>query len=286
MEKFSEKSFNHITSLQDELEEIFQGLKDHGFEFDLSSYYTNKEFNTISSRILDKIDFYYYGFEICLKRNVSEEKSHQWNGSLFYESDISLIDEIYRSIGRLKSEYPSYMVYYNFRNTNEINIRVIIGKNENTEISYNFEKLKKLVLEFSDIQVSGYKVINPTISGDQFSFSIVLTQDGYNSFRDESLKSKNKIISNENHYVKFFDKAFGILINFFNKDPKIKPRLFQEDGFRKRGFISYMDDSGVVYNIVEVKMSINDLRQISIGKFLSNKTLEVYRSGYLSISIK
>lgn len=286
MEKFSEKSFNDIISMQEELEEIFQSLKDHGFEFNLSTYYTNREFSTISSRILDRIDFYYYGFEISLRRSVSEENSHQWNGSLYYESDISLIDDIHNSIGRLINEYPDYKVYYNFRDTNEINIRVIMGKNENKEILYNFEKLRKLVSRFSDIEVDGYRVHCETASGGRsFSFPITLTKDGYDLFSSKSLTSKDKIISNEEYYVKFFDKALEILKGFLIVDPKIKLRVYEDDGFRKRGFISYVDGKGVVCNIIEIRLSISDLVQVQVGKFLSKKTLEVYQEGCLFVKI-
>ena len=225
MDKFSEKNFDYSLEIREDLDEIFQDLLDIGFSLNTSTYYITKDFTQVDVRTLPRLDFYYYGLIINLERKIGgDDKSHNWSGSLYYEESPSLLEILYSSISRLKSTYPDYKIYYNFRGTNDVNIKIIIGSYGSKNVEFDYFKLKNYLSTNLCLDINesiDFSLINSSNWGDTYRYDLTLSK-GNLSKSVESLKlkldkSKSKSVSNINEIYKIFDSIIEELKKYLGK---------------------------------------------------------------------
>lgn len=152
MRKFSsilenkDELLGRLSISDEDIEEIFVDLTDKGYELLIDSIYISLKTGEI---FYDKNDvkYYYPGIEIKIDRFVDEKSTdyRNWDGSVYYENDITILDEINSAIHRLKSEFgDKSSIYYSFKNINLFTIRLVFDKEE-SESPLDKEKVKDVI---------------------------------------------------------------------------------------------------------------------------------------------
>jgi len=219
MDKFTDKFFNKILSISEDFEEVFQDLIDIGFEFHISSYYTDSNYKKIPQNRINKVQKYYYGVEINLGRKSVDHTGKMSNGSFIYEEDPTFLKDLYNSIKRLKSQYEEYEIHFYMISNESIHIRVIMGHNEND------------IKHILDMRDSIFKITNikiPVINGNEYE--IVNSLDGLPIFDPKSYpmldssyviklsqKSINRIKNNQKCNYMDYNEIVTYLMNHLSK---------------------------------------------------------------------
>ena len=158
MRKFSqiveskEELLSRINIDDNNIEEIFIDLVDNGYTLLIDQVYISTSTGYPHRRKND-VKNYYPGIEIGLDREITEESIsnggkgdvRNWDGSIYFESDIDIIDSIYNSIHRVKSMLSNKAsVYYSIRSVNHIEIRVIFDKEDNGS-PIDYEEIENVI---------------------------------------------------------------------------------------------------------------------------------------------
>lgn len=283
MEKFSDQVFDNMLSIREDIEEIFQNLIDVGFDLDMNTYYTDLNFNLLSNKNLETVKGYYYGFEISLRRKI-EPSGHNTDGSFVYDDNISTLGDIYESIGRLKSTYSKYKIYYHIMSAEKINVRVIIGKKENKN-SIDYEKIRDILytrvssnyVEHSVFKKSIFPTMNMyTIRMDEYyapdlsywkspimnmEFSIFLTEEGHEEIINQHKSKKQSESYNRDDYIRLVKKLLDLSNREFGGVIKWKDKI----DYSKYGVEGSISKNG--RNILTITVKPDDLSVISGGFF-------------------
>jgi hypothetical protein len=102
-------------------------MMDNDYKFNLSEIFLSKTGHTFNSK--KGISEYYPIISISLKKEINEESGDEtnWNGSIYYEEKIEILDEINNSIATLKSHLSeSARVLYSIRSISDIGIRIVL----------------------------------------------------------------------------------------------------------------------------------------------------------------
>ena len=158
MRKFSqileskEDLLSRINADEDSIEEIFIDMVDLGYSYMIDPVYISTSTGYPHRRTRDVKD-YYPGIEIDLNRNIDgksisdggSDDVRNWNGGIYFESELEIIDSIYNSIHRIKSMLNGKAsVYYSLRSVNEIEIRIIFDK-EQSDSLIDYERLEEIL---------------------------------------------------------------------------------------------------------------------------------------------
>ncbi len=181
MRKFSKivesrsELFSRLATTQEDIEEALVDLSDNGYVIDIDDIYISPSgkvhYDTVG------VPEYYSALRIDIKRPSMEESIEDvrnWDGSVYYEKDINILEAIYHSITRLKSTFSGKAeVYYCFRSVNTISIRVIFnietGKSviNFEDVSEYMNSLSNSTPPFDDIFGDNYFVEVTGSSGDK-----------------------------------------------------------------------------------------------------------------------
>jgi len=159
MRKFSKivesrsELFSRLSTTQEDIEEALVDLSDNGYDIDIEDIYISPSgkvhYDTVG------VPEYYSALRIDIKRpSTSIENSmgdvRNWDGSVYYEKDINILESIYHSITRLKSTFSGKAeVYYCFRSVNTISISVIFNIETGKSV-INFEDVSEYMNSLSN----------------------------------------------------------------------------------------------------------------------------------------
>ena len=158
MRKFSqileskEELLSRINVDDDSIEEIFIDMVDLGYSYMIDQVYISISTGYPHRRTRDVKD-YYPGIEIDLNRNIDDKSIsdggsgdvRNWNGGVYFESKLEIIDSIYNSIHRIKSMLNGKAsVYYSIRGVNDIEIRIIFDR-EQSDSFINYESVEDIL---------------------------------------------------------------------------------------------------------------------------------------------
>ena len=292
MKKFSSKFFDQILSMREDVEEIFQSLIDIGFDFDMSTYYSDMNFNQISQKYMDSVNGYYYGFEILLKRELFGS-GHQIDGSFVYEEDIDLVRDLYDSIGRLKNTYTRYKIYYHLSN-GRIMIRVIIGSKMNKTFT-DYQKLQDILLNITDdnmdsdflISVIGKKgyylkdVHTSSLKLLSTSFYGALTVDAKMSLSNSGLTN---ILSGPNPVTNLEDYSlvFHKILNMVKIELEGDSKVDDDSNTNRLSLIGSVSKNGKKIFTISLYSRPDDFR---VGKFTNKKNIKVFVEGDIKLKL-
>jgi hypothetical protein len=147
-----EDLLSRINADDDNIEEIFIDMVDLGYTYMIDPVYISLSTGYPHRRTRDVKD-YYPGIEIELDRTINDKSIsdggsgdvRNWNGSVYFESELNIIDSIYNSIHRIKSMLDGKAsVYYSIRNINHITIRIIFDR-EQSDSFINYEGVEDIL---------------------------------------------------------------------------------------------------------------------------------------------
>lgn len=143
-----ENEFNFGISEED-IKDIFLEIIDMGYEFTIHKYYLTSNGHSFDSK--KGLSGYYPTMNIRLYKIKDETKGEpiNWDGSIYYNEDIDLLDNIINSVSILKSSVSkSTKVLYAIRGIHDINIRIVntyVELGYDTSIEFLDEKLEELI---------------------------------------------------------------------------------------------------------------------------------------------
>ena len=160
----------------EDLEEIFIDLSDMGYSMSLEDVYISTSTGYPHRRSSETKEFY-PGLEIDLHRETDDRNGkslskfddvRKWNGGIYYEDDIHVLESITNVIHRLESMFENKStVYYSLRSLNELSIRVMFEVAQNDE-AIDYEQVKGYI---DDLQAEPrHNAIFSTLDGDRIDY--------------------------------------------------------------------------------------------------------------------
>ena len=260
MRKFSqileskEELLSRISVTDDEIEEMLIDLIDLGYYHISDSIYISTKTGHIHRRKKDSKE-YYPGLEININRNIDDDKGdyRNWDGGVYFEDDLSILDAIYNSIHRVKSMLGDRgSIYYSIRNVNDIQIRIVFDKESSgTLINYEMieDTIKDLEIFKSHVRQDGYGDLDGTrVNGYYIDFNQSWRRPGGDIYElkmavgtDDSIESsvKEGHTNNKSEMWINFKLWCNKFLNKVNPDHnlKLKPITQVVRGKSKSGFV-------------------------------------------------
>lgn len=220
---------------EDEIKEMCSDLIDEGYEFDIDIEYIGTNGQIYHQE--NQTSQYYPSIEIDLHRPTTTKDDHyesdnktkeqfndvrNWNGSVYYESNINILKSIYDLCYRFESTFTSDKadVFFSMRSINEVKIRITLGV-ETTKAPLDFSEVKEYLRNgfLHEIQDDTYFVEDNFFYGDgrQMSCTIRNKRDStpVKKIIDRILKSGE--LNDSDYLREIFKTCVHDLFNFCKK---------------------------------------------------------------------
>jgi hypothetical protein len=306
-----------INVTKDDLMEILVDLSDVGYTIDLEEVYVSTKDGYPHRKQSSTKDFY-PGIEIGVYRKTTDDEGgilsnyndvRKWNGGVYYENDISIIESITSIVYRLQSTFgDKSKVYYSLRSINDISIRILFDASSNDE-PVDYDSFKKYlddletrridsnISELEDESIEYYNIFRTISSGNIYKTEIrpnknivskplnITTPTNSSDFIIKSIIEDGE---NDNKYQ--LDKIFDIYVKklFKHANNSNRVELVKSEG--RKGTTAYniinKESKKVIFNITSTYEDFATFRLVQKGGLLKRDKVTRVDIYYMDIRIE
>lgn len=216
-----------------EIKDICQDLIDEGYKLKVSEKFLSSDFSDYGN-IKDHPNAspeFYPMIIIYLERDVEKsDDSRNWDGSIYYENSIDILNYIYHIIKSLKSLIDKDLkIYYSLQTINSINIRLIYPLKKN-DLKLDINSIKNFINNIESFDIGdGYKITKGDYGDSENQFVIIpptdissnILKNMKDSNDDNVVKRNINSTDNEREICKKFDIIINEIYKFCKKNANV-----------------------------------------------------------------